>query len=401
MLTLGALFRFALSAVSGHRLRSLLSVLGIAIGIGSVILLTSIGEGTRRYILEQSTQFGTNLVSINPGKSETVGIPGVLGGTTHKLTLDDAEAIARLPNVVRVVALTMGQARVQAGELGRSVIVYGVTANIAAMWKFNVRQGAFWPPGDPRRSRSMAVLGPKLKRELFGNENALGQFVRIGGARFRVVGVMEPKGQFLGFDIDDAVYIPVASAMRVFNLDELQEIQFVYRDSMPADTVVAQVSQLLIDRHGGNEDFSVTTQEAMLEVMGNVMNVITVAVGAIAGISLFVGAIGILTMMWITVGERTAEIGLIRAVGASRRQVQMVFLVEAVALATAGGAFGLLGGLGLCGLLRAAVPGLPVHTPAIFVAAALGVSFATGIVSGVVPARRASGLDPIEALRAE
>ena len=309
MLTLGALFRFALSAVSGHRLRSLLSVLGIAIGIGSVILLTSIGEGTRRYILEQSTQFGTHLVSINPGKSETVGIPGVLGGTTHKLTLDDAEAIARLPNVVRVVALTMGQARVQAGELGRSVIVYGVTANIAAMWKFNVRQGAFWPSGDPRRRRSMVVLGPKLKRELFGNENALGQFVRIGGARFRVVGVMEPKGQFLGFDIDDAVYIPVASAMRVFNLDELQEVQFVYRDAMPVDTVVAQVSQLLIDRHGGNEDFSVTTQEAMLEVMGNVMNVITVAVGAIAGISLLVGAIGILTMMWIAVGERTAEIG--------------------------------------------------------------------------------------------
>ena len=133
----------------------------------------------------------------------------------------------------------------------------------------------------------MVVLGPKLKRELFGDKNALGQFVRIGGARFRVVGVMQPKGQFLGFDIDDAVYIPVASAMRVFNLEELQEIQFVYRDAMPAEIVVAQVSELLIDRHGGgNEDFSVTTQEAMLEVMGNVMNVITIAVGAIAGLSL-------------------------------------------------------------------------------------------------------------------
>jgi len=396
-----SLVNFALRAISSHRLRSLLSVLGIAIGIGSVILLTSIGEGTRRYILEQSTQFGTNLVSIHPGKAETVGIPGMLGGTTHKLTLEDARAIARLFNVERVVPLTVGQARVAAGELGRSVFVYGATPDIPDVWNFRVRQGGFWPHGDPTRAPSMAVLGPKLKRELFGNDNALGRFVRIGGARFRVVGIMEPRGRFLGFDIDDSAYIPVAAAMRIFNLDEVNEIQFVYRQSVPIDTVVEQVSALLIDRHDGNEDFTVTTQEAMLAVMSDVMNVITVAVGAIAGISLVVGAIGILTMMWITVAERTSEIGLIRALGASRAQVRVVFLVEAAALATGGGALGLAGALGLLVLIRAAVPGLPVHTPAVFVALALGVSFATGILSGVVPAARASNLDPIEALRSE
>lgn len=396
-----SLLSFSLSAVSGHRLRSLLSVLGIAIGIGSVILLTSIGEGTRRYILEQSTQFGTNLVSINPGKAETIGIPGILGGTTHKLTLDDAAAIARLSNVERVIPIAFGQARVEAGELGRSVYVYGTTPDIPNIWRFRVRQGSFWPEGDPSRARAMTVLGPKLKRELFGNENALGRFVRIGGARFRVVGVMEPKGQFLGFDIDDAAYIPVASAMRIFNLDEVNEIQFVYRQSASVDTVVEQVSRVLIDRHGGNEDFTVTTQEAMLDVMGDVMNIITVAVGAIAGISLLVGAIGILTMMWIAVGERTSEIGLIRAVGASRAQVRAVFLAEAAALSTGGGALGLAGAAALLAVIRAAVPDLPVHTPTSFVVLALGVSFATGILSGVVPAARASNLDPIEALRSE
>lgn len=396
-----SLLSFSLSAVSGHRLRSLLSVLGIAIGIGSVILLTSIGEGTRRYILEQSTQFGTNLVSINPGKAETIGIPGILGGTTHKLTLDDAAAIARLSNVERVIPIAFGQARVEAGELGRSVYVYGTTPDIPNIWRFRVRQGSFWPEGDPNRARAMTVLGPKLKRELFGNENALGRFVRIGGARFRVVGVMEPKGQFLGFDIDDAAYIPVASAMRIFNLDEVNEIQFVYRQSASVDTVVEQVSRVLIDRHGGNEDFTVTTQEAMLDVMGDVMNIITVAVGAIAGISLLVGAIGILTMMWIAVGERTSEIGLIRAVGASRAQVRAVFLAEAAALSTGGGALGLAGAAALLAVIRAAVPDLPVHTPTSFVVLALGVSFATGILSGVVPAARASNLDPIEALRSE
>jgi putative ABC transport system permease protein len=398
---IGALIRFALSAVASHRLRSLLSTLGIAIGIGSVIVLTSIGEGTRVYVLRQFTQFGTNLVSINPGKSETLGIPGVLGGTTHKLTLDDAESIGRLSIVETVVPVTFGLARVEARELGRSVYVYGVTPDIPLVWKFQVRQGGFWAKGDPRRGQAMAVIGPKLKRELFGTDNALGQFVRIAGSRFRVVGVMEPKGQFLGFDIDDSVYVPVASAMRMFNMDEVSEIDFLYRRSVALETAVSRVKSLLTERHSGNEDFTVTTQAAMLDVMGNVMNIITVAVGAIAGISLVVGAIGILTMMWIAVGERTSEIGLIRALGASRRQVWAIFLVEAVALATAGGALGLAGGLSLAAILRVAVPGLPVTTPVVFVVLALGVSFVTGILSGVLPASRASRLDPIEALRAE
>jgi putative ABC transport system permease protein len=247
----------------------------------------------------------------------------------------------------------------------------------------------------------MAVLGPTVKRELFGAENALGRFVRIGGGRFRVVGVMEPKGRLLGFDVDDSAYVPVASALRVFNLDEVQEIDVVFSREASVDQAVSAITRLLTDRHGGNEDFTVTTQEAMLEVSGNVMNIITFAVGAIGGISLLVGAVGILTMMWIAVGERKAEIGLVRAIGASRGQVQLVFLAEAAALATAGGVMGLAGSMGLCSLARGLVPGLPVHTPAVFVAAAVAVSFVTGLLSGVIPARKAAALDPIEALRAD
>ncbi len=395
------LVKLALGALATYRLRSLLSMLGIAIGVGSVVLLTSIGEGTRLYVLDQFTQFGTHLLAINPGKAQTFGIPGVLGGTTHKLTLDDAQAIKRLALVEDVVPVTIGTARVEAGERGRSVFVYGVTPQVPAVWKFNVRQGSFWPAGDSRRAVSMTVLGPTVKRELFGSDNALGKFVRIGGGRFRVVGVMEPKGRLLGFDVDDSAYIPVASAMRVFNLDEVQEIDVVFSREAPVDQVVDAVTRLLTDRHGGNEDFTVTTQAAMLEVSSNIMNVITVAVGAIAGISLLVGAVGIMTMMWIAVGERKAEIGLVRAIGASRRQVQMVFLVEAAALATAGGIMGLAGSMGLCSVARSIVPGLPVHTPAVFVVTAVFVSFATGLLSGVLPARRAARLDPIEALRAD
>ncbi|HYU31271.1 MAG TPA: ABC transporter permease [Thermoanaerobaculia bacterium] len=395
------LIRLAANAVAGHRLRSALSMLGIAIGIASVILLTSIGEGTRLYMVSQFTQFGTNILSVNPGKAETLGIPGVLGGTTHKLTIDDALTLERISGVEEVVADAFGTARVEANGRGRSVLVYGVTPNIPTAWKFAVRQGSFWPAGDPRRGAQVAVLGPTLRRELFGEENALGRFVRIGGSRFRVIGIMESKGQFIGIDIDDAAYIPVASSMRMFNLSELNEINVVYASAGMADRVEREVRRVLAERHDGKEDFTVTTQEAMLAVFGNVMNMITLAVGAIAGISLLVGSIGILTMMWIAVGERTQEIGLVRAIGATRRQVQLLFLTEAAALATLGGACGVLAGMGLAVLLRVAVPGLPVHTPLLFVGLAVAMSTVTGLVSGVLPARRAAGLDPIEALRTE
>lgn len=395
------LILLALRAISGHRLRSGLSMLGIAIGITSVILLTSIGEGTKRYMISQFTQFGTNLIAVNPGKAETMGIPGALGGSTQHLTIEDAEALERIPGVDEVMPMAFGMAPVEARNRSRSVYVYGVTPQVPEVWQWNVRVGSFWPGGDPRQGGSMAVLGTKLKRELFGASNALGELVRIGGTRFRVVGIMAPKGQLLGFDLDDAAFIPVATAMRMFNLPELMEIDLVYSNARLADEIEDDIRRVLTDRHRGREDFSITSQAAMLDVFGNIMNIITASVGAIAGISLVVGAIGILTMMWIAVGERTNEIGLVRAIGASRRQVHSIFLTEAAVLATFGGLLGVAVGLGICDLLRTAVPGLPVHTPAIFVVTAVAISVATGLVSGVLPARRAAALDPIEALRAE
>ncbi|HVS01835.1 MAG TPA: ABC transporter permease, partial [Thermoanaerobaculia bacterium] len=390
------LLSLAVGAVLAHRLRSFLSLLGIAIGIAAVILLTSIGEGTRRFMLEQFSQFGTNLLAINPGKSETLGVPGVLGGTTRKLSIADAEALARLPGIDRVLPVTFGTGRVEHGGLGRSVNIYGITPEMGPVWKFQPQVGGFWPAGDPERAYPMAILGVRLQRELFGDQNPLGRWVRIGGHRFRVVGVMEPKGSFLGMDLDDTAFVPVASAMRLFNQDELLEIDVLYHH--PEPVVVERVRALLTARHGGNEDFTIITQEAMLEVFGNVMDVITMAVGAIAGISLVVGAVGILTMMWIAVGERTPEIGLLRALGATRRQVRALFLAEASALAVLGGVLGLAAGLGLGGILRLLIAGLPVHTPLRFVLAALAVSLTTGLLAGALPAHRAAALDPIEAL---
>ena len=393
--------RFVLGAIRGQRLRSFLSALGVAIGVTAVIVLTSLGEGTRDYIVGQFTQFGTSIIAINPGKVKTLGMPGALGGTTHKLTIDDAEALRRIPSVEEVVPVAFGQARVEGGGRGRSVFVQGVGWEAAKGFRLNVSQGSFLPRMDPNRRSSYAVLGAKLSQELYGDASPLGQRVRIGGYTFLVIGVMESKGQMLGFDLDDTVYVPVASALDFFDVEELVEIDVVASNTDVIPEVVAGIRSLLMERHRGEEDFTITTQTEMLDTFGKIIGMITIAVSGIAGISLLVGAMGILTIMWISVHERTNEIGLLRALGVTRGTVQGLFLLESVLLAVAGGALGLLAGLSLTALGRAAVPGLPLSTPPLAIVAALAMCLLVGVVSGVAPARRAADLDPVEALRTE
>jgi putative ABC transport system permease protein len=394
-------FTIGSGALRANKMRSALSMLGIAIGVASVVLLTSIGEGTRLYILSEFSQFGTNVLWVNPGKAETSGIPGALGGTTRKLTIEDAVAVGRLPHVEAIVPMVIALARVERGSRARSVAIYGTAPSLPAVWQFEIGQGEFLDNDDPHRSSPIAVLGPKVKRELFGDENPLGKFVRISDNRLRVVGVMAPKGNSLGFDLDDAVYIPVALAMRMFNMEELSEIDVTFSHGGLVDFVEEEVRELLTDRHRGHEDFTITTQTAMLDVFGKVINGITLAVSFIAGISLLVGAVGIFTMMWISVGERVSEIGLMIAVGATREQIQRIFLLEAVILTSVGGAIGAVGGISVALGLRAILPGLPVEIPVDFVFAALAMSVVTGVASGVLPARRAAGLEPVEALHTD
>lgn len=395
------LLGFVSGALRGHRLRSALSALGIGIGVAAVVLLSSLGQGTREYIVSQFTQFGTNLLGVNPGKVKTVGVPGVLGGTTHKLTLEDAEALKRLPGVARVVPVAIGTARVEAGVRGRAVFIYGVTHDAPEAWRFHVSQGSFLPSLDSQQQAACAVLGPKLAREIFPGESCLGKRVRVAGRSFTVVGVMEPKGQFVGFDLDDCAYVPVASAMDLFNQVELQEIDILAASAGAIPGVVSSIRATLMARHRGEEDFTITTQKEMLDTLGRIMDIITMAVTAIAGISLVVGAIGILTILWISVHERTAEIGLLRALGMSEGGVARIFLLEAAFLSTAGGAAGLLASVLVGLVLRLVVPALPYSTPPEAALAALGMSLAVGLCSGYFPARRAARLDPVEALRAE
>jgi putative ABC transport system permease protein len=391
----------ALRAVTAQRLRSFLTLLGIAVGIASVILLTSIGEGIHRFVLAEFTQFGTNIASISPGKVKTSGpAPTGIPSSVRPLSLDDARALASLPNVTAMTATVWGNTEVGANGRVRRTTVNGVGADMARVYNIKVKTGQFLPSESLENARALVVLGSKLKSELFGSANPLGARVRVGNLQFRVIGVLEAKGQFLGVDLDDAAYIPTARALELYNRDGMMKIDLAYAEGVPAAHIVAAIKSTLVARHG-REDFTITTQEDMLRTLSNILNILTMAVGALGSISLLVGGVGIVTIMTIAVSERTSEIGLMVALGAPRQTILALFLGEAVTLSAIGGVMGLALGFGLAQLIHLAVPALPVHTPLSFVLLAEGIAVLIGLLAGVLPARSAARLDPVEALRAE
>lgn len=393
--------RMALRAITAQRLRSFLTLLGIAVGIAAVILLTSIGEGIHRYVLGEFTQFGTNVVGVHPGKVKTGGAASVgLPSSAKPLSLEDAEALRRLPNVVAVTPSVFGNAEASAGGRLRRVTVYGVGPDMLAVFKGRLSGGRFLPVEDANAARALVVLGPKLKHELFGAESALGARMRLGGLQFRVIGVLESKGQFLGMDLDDTAFIPAARAMELFNRSGLNEIDVAVAENVSSAGVAQAMKNRMMARHG-REDFTIISQEEMLASLASILDVLTMAVGALGGISLFVGGVGIVTMMTISVTERTGEIGLLVALGARQRTILGLFLGEAAALAALGGFAGLAMGFVIAQAIRLAVPALPVHTPLSFVLLAEGLAIAIGLVAGVLPARRAAQLNPVDALRTE
>lgn len=383
-----------------YRMRSFLTGLGIAIGIAAVILLTSIGEGLHQFMLSEFSQFGTNIISVQPGKTQTQGGNVGIFGSVRPLTLEDADNLRRLPYVEHVIPALVGNAEVRANGRTRRTMVLGEGRDFSKAFTIKVRSGSFWTDEDNEQARAQAVIGAKIQQELFAGVNPLGQYLRVGGQRYRVVGVMESKGQILGMDMDDSVFIPAARAMELFNRPGLMEINVSYRADVNANTVIRILTEHLKERHG-REDFTIISQEQALEVLSSVLNILTFAVGALGGISLLVGAVGILTIMTMAVTERTSEIGLLRALGAQERQVLTLFLGEAILLSALGGLAGLAFGVGIAQALHLVFPALPVHTPWLFATLAELSAVTIGLVAGVMPARRAARLDPVEALHAE
>jgi putative ABC transport system permease protein len=392
--------RFALHALTAHRLRTFLSATGIGVGIAAVILLTSIGDGIHQFVLAEFSQFGTNILTATPGKISTHGASVGAIGSSRLLTLEDAMALRTSRYAQYVNASVMGNAEIRAHGRSRRVTVYGESPDFSRAFSMHVAVGQFLPADDPRNPRAYAVLGAKARNELFGSTNPLGATLQVGASRFRIIGVMAPKGQVLGFDLDDTVFIPTARALEVFNREGVMEINIAYRPGSPLKAVIADARRILVARHG-REDFTLTPQQQMLDTLTTVLEVLTFAVAALGGISLLVGAVGMVTLMHIAVAERVAEIGLLTALGTTRAQIRTLFLMESTVLSTLGGLGGLAVGAGIAGLLKLTVSGLPVNTPWDYAFGALGVSMLIGLAAGVVPAMRAARLNPVEALRDE
>ncbi|MEO8467288.1 MAG: ABC transporter permease [Gammaproteobacteria bacterium] len=392
--------RLIAQSVAAHRMRSTLTALGIGIGVTAVVLLTSIGEGVNRYIIEEFTQFGTTTLAVQPGKASTLGIsPGSLN-SVRPLSLADAEALTRAPYVLHAVPVVTGSGSVEGNGRERRVAVYGVGPDFDKTFKFTVAAGTFLPPDELERARNVAVLGAKAFKELYGDGNAIGERIRVGGQRYRVVGVMAPKGQVVGIDLDDTVYIPAALGLELFNRQGVQEIDLLYAENSPVQEVVDGVKRILFARHGG-EDFTVVTQQQMLDVLGSIVDVLTLGVAALGGISLLVGGVGIFTIMTIAVRERTQEIGLLRAVGARRSRIAQLFVGEAMLLSALGGIGGLTLGFVIIGITHLLLPAVPARVAPLYVVLAFVIAVLIGLVAGVLPARAAARLEPLDALRTE
>jgi putative ABC transport system permease protein len=394
------IFSLSYRTITSHKLRSALTTLGLIIGIAAVIILTSLGRGLHSFVIAEFTQFGTNIIGIHPGVKSTFGISGATISTVRPLSMADAASLGKLAGIVAVIPVVQGNARVESDNKQRRSNVIGAGHAVPQVWKIRPTLGQFLPPGEDNNPRAFAVLGDKLAKELFGQASPLGQRIRIGSDRYRVIGIMEKKGQMLGFDMDDTVYIPAAKALEMFDRESLMEIDLLYGNNLSVAVIQQSIKQLLIARHG-REDFTLITQNQMLQSMDSILNILTMAVAALGGISLLVGAVGIITIMTIAVSERVAEIGLLRAIGAERKVIFKLFLCEALVLSVAGGFIGVVAGIGIVKTVSQLVPALPAELAWGYIIAAFTLSLVIGIISGVVPALKAAYLDPLQALHTE
>lgn len=390
---------FAARALRGHRLRTALSLLGVAIGVVAVVTLTSLGEGARAYVTREFATLGTNLLIVLPGKTETTGLAPILGGVPHDLTVDDAEVVARrVRDVRRVAPLAVGTATARYGSRGREVTIVGTTAAFLGVRRLQIQAGRYLPEDEADADRAFCVIGARLVTELFAGKNPLGEMLRVGDERFRVIGILAPRGQSLGMNLDEVVHVPVRRHLKMFNRRGLFRMLVEIHAHERLDAARREIVALLTERHDGEEDVTVLTQDAVLTTFTRILAILTAVVAGIGAISLGVAGIGIMNVMLVSVAERTREIGLLKAVGATPGQILRVFLVEAALISTAGGLAGLGAAFGLTIVAGRLWPQFPLEPPPWAVWAALGVALSVGLLFGSLPARRAARLEPVTAL---
>jgi putative ABC transport system permease protein len=394
-------FRLSFQSLERYPLRTSMLLVAIAIGVASVIVLTSVAEGGRRYISGEFSSLGTSLLIMLPGRSDTAGagLQGMLiGETSRDLTLDDARALGRSPLVARYAPLVVGGGTVSSGTRERDITVLGTNAAFREIQGWELAVGTFLPAADLDVLSPVCVLGSLVASELFPGASPLGEWVRIGDTRCRVIGVLAQGGTTGIFDSDELVVIPAANAQQLFDTPSVFRIFVESTAPESMDRTRAAIIEIVKSRHQGIEDFTVITMDAILSTFNSIFGVVTAALAGIASISLIVAGVLIMNVMLVAVTQRTAEIGLFKALGANRRQILLLFLAEASILALAGGLVGYVGGQGAALLLRTVYPLIDFHAPLWASLSGLAVAVASGLVFGILPARRASLLDPVEAL---
>ena len=392
--------KFGWQALSGYRTRTILMLIAMSIGVAAVLMLTALGEGAQRYVRNEFASLGTNLVIVIPGRSETagVGLGTLMGVTPRDLTLADAKALTQNPNITRVAPLNVGAAEASWQSRKREVTVLGSTSEILKVRHWKMAQGKFLPSADWDRATPVCVLGAKIRDELFGAHAALGQYVRLGENRYRVIGIMASEGRSIGVDVEEVVIIPVASAQSLFNVPSLFRILIEVKSPGAIDRVIEFTRMTIKRRHQGEEDITVITQDAVLATFDRILVALTYAIAGIAAISLAVAGILIMNVMLVAVSQRTAEIGLLKALGASRNMILLLIIIEALLLSLIGGLIGL--GIGQLGswALRIAIPDLNAYPPNWAMLAAMSVAVITGVLFSIMPASKAAALDPVMAL---
>lgn len=395
-------FALALEALLGNKLRAGLTMLGMIIGVGAVVLLVSIGNGARNYITSEFEGLGSNLIIINPGKTDKKGGFGPPMSGKRKLTLSDVEALKRQAlNLDGVTGIMFGAVSVKYGDRVHNISTMGTNEQLVNIFNFKVQYGSFFSHDEDEAGRRVAVLGYGIAQNLFGDDNPLGKQIKINESEHRVIGVLQKQGSSLGFNMDEISFIPTRSAMRVLNNDNLMGLRARARAKVSVDDAVKETTEILKARRNGEEDFTVLTQASLLDTMNTILGMLTFVLGGIAMISMVVGGIGIMNIMLVSVTERTREIGVRRAVGARRKDVLRQFIAEAIALSIVGGFIGLVGSASLTYIVYFAVPKFDMRAPVWIMIPAFLISTVVGIVFGVWPARKASKIETIDALRYE
>jgi len=391
--------KIALHGLLSNKMRSLLTMLGVIIGVGSVITLISIGEGVKSSISSQIQGLGSNLILVTPGSGKA-GVNVSTLGAVNRLTYDDALAVERNADSVKNVAPVIESSAYIQYKTGKTTLVSGTTESYAEVRNFSVKSGDFISRGDIRGYRPVAVIGDTVRQELFSGQNPLNKTLLINRKNYEIIGVMEKKGRTLTIDNDDRVFIPITAAESLFNTKQVS-MMFIQSESPKAvSTAVDETKRIITDRHK-KMDFAVSEQKDILNAFQGITGTLTQMLGGIAGVSLLVGGIGIMNIMLVTVTERTREIGIRKSVGAKRRDIMFQFLLESMFISAFGGLLGIGAGIGGTRMLKDIVPKLPTIISPWSIGVAFLFALLVGLFFGIYPARKAARLSPIEALRYE